>query len=83
MSNFRRSRVENQSPELQLLLAQAASRQSQSPTAMAFYRSGRAASEQSAPSEIAFFAGAGHALPAQASFSPSAAKALVTEDKSL
>jgi hypothetical protein len=87
MSFFRRPRGENRSPELQLLLAEAASRQSQSPTAMAFCRPDAAIADPSLPSEIAFLIGSGQAAnpaaPAHASFSPSVAKALVTGEKSL
>ncbi len=83
MSFFRRPRGENQTPELQLLLAQAVSRQSQSPTAMAFGRPGASLSTDTVPAEIAFLIGSGPASPAPVSFSPCVAKALVTGEKSL
>jgi hypothetical protein len=87
MSFFRRTRAENQSPELKLLLAEAASRQSQSPTAMAFCRLDTATVDPGISSEIAYLVGSGSAAnpaaPAHSSFSPSVAKALVTGEKSL
>ncbi len=87
MSFFRRPKVENRSPELQLLLAQAASRQSQSPTAMAFLGPETPIADPSVPSEIAYLVGNGQAanpVPVpHASFSPSVAKALLIGEKSL